>query len=31
LFKDHPELAKEYSYENGNMSLRFYPTKEKKR
>jgi putative phage-type endonuclease len=30
LFKDHPDLAKEYSYENGNRSLRFYPTKEKK-
>lgn len=30
LFKEHPDLAKEYAYENGNQSLRFYPTKEKK-
>jgi hypothetical protein len=30
LFKDHPDLAKEYAYENSNKSLRFYPKKEKK-
>jgi predicted phage-related endonuclease len=30
LFKDHPDLAKEYSYENGNRSLRTYFPKEKK-
>jgi hypothetical protein len=30
LCKDHPDLAKDYTYENGNQSLRFYPTKEKK-
>lgn len=30
LFKEHPDMAKEYAYENGNQSLRFYPTKEKK-
>jgi hypothetical protein len=30
MFKDHPDLEKEYRYVNGNRSLRFYPTKEKK-
>lgn len=29
LFKDYPKLAIEYAYENGNRSLRFYPTREK--
>ncbi len=30
LFKEHPELAKKYEYENGSKSLRFYPRKEEK-
>jgi putative phage-type endonuclease len=30
LFKDHPNMAIDYAYENGSQSLRFYPTKEKK-